>query len=54
MVACAEYRRWVDLDEPLLHNKTAFPVFLLGFDEVNRLKDLQRHLNRSLPGPRSN
>ena len=41
-------RRWVDLDEPLLHNKTAFPVFLLGFDEVNRLKDLQRQLNRSL------
>ena len=42
-------RRWVDLDEPLLHNKTAFPIIRLGFDEVNRLKDLQRTLNRSLP-----
>jgi len=41
-------RRWVNLDEPLLHNKTAFPIIRLGFDEVNRLKDLQRALNRSL------
>ncbi len=41
-------RRWVDLDEPLLHNKTAFPIIRLGFDEVNRLKDLQRALNRSI------
>jgi hypothetical protein len=40
-------RRWVDLDEPLLHNNTAFPVFRLGFDETNRLKNLQRQLNRS-------
>jgi len=47
-------RRWVDLDEPLMHNKSAFPVIYLGFDEVNRLKDLQRHLNRSLPGPAPN
>jgi len=38
----------VDMDEPLLHNKTAFPIILLGNDEVNRLKDLQRKLNRSL------
>jgi hypothetical protein len=42
-------RRWADLDEPLMHNKTAFPIILLGFDEVNRLKDLQRRLNRMLP-----
>ncbi|MHC4540770.1 MAG: radical SAM protein, partial [Planctomycetota bacterium] len=42
-------RRWVNLDEPLLHNKTAFPITLLGFDETNRLKDLQRQLNRALP-----
>jgi hypothetical protein len=41
-------RRWVDLEEPLMHNKTAFPIIRLGFDEVNRLKDLQRALNRSL------
>jgi len=41
-------RRWVDMDEPLMHNKTAFPVFRTGFDEVNRLKDIQRQLNRRL------
>ena len=41
-------RRYVDMDEPLFHNKTSFPVILLGFDEVNRLKDLQRRLNRNL------
>jgi radical SAM superfamily enzyme YgiQ (UPF0313 family) len=41
-------RRWVDMNEPLMHNKTAFPIIRLGFDEVNRLKDLQRQLNRDL------
>jgi len=41
-------RKWVDLDEPLMHNKTAFPIILLGFDESNRLKDLQRKLNRTI------
>ena len=42
-------RKWIDLDEPLMHNKTAFPIILLGFDESNRLKDLQRRLNRERP-----
>jgi len=42
-------RKWVDMDEPLFHNKTAFPIILMGFDETNRLKDLQRQLNRT-PG----
>ncbi len=41
-------KKWVDMDEPLFHSKTAFPIILLGFDETNRLKDLQRQLNRSL------
>jgi len=41
-------RKWVDMDEPLMHNKTAFPIIMLGFEETNRLKDLQRRLNRSL------
>jgi hypothetical protein len=36
------------MDEPLFHNKTVFPIILLGFDETNRLKDLQRQLNRNL------
>lgn len=42
---CAQ---WVDMDEPLMHNKSAFPVLLHGFDAVNRLKDLQRQLNREV------
>jgi radical SAM superfamily enzyme YgiQ (UPF0313 family) len=42
-------RKWVDMNEPLMHNKTAFPIILLDFDETNRLKDLQRKLNRELP-----
>lgn len=41
-------RKWVDMDEPLMHNKTAFAIILLGFEEVNRIKELQRRLNRSL------
>ncbi len=41
-------RQWVDLDEPLMHSKTAFPIMRLGFGEVNRLKDLQRAFNRDL------
>lgn len=38
----------VDMSEPLNHNKTAFPIRILGFDETNRLKDLQRKLNRQI------
>jgi hypothetical protein len=41
-------RKWVDMDEPLFHNKTAFPIIMLGFNESNLLKDLQRKFNRSL------
>jgi tRNA A37 methylthiotransferase MiaB len=41
-------RKWVNMDEPLMHNKTALPIIMLGFDETNRLKDLQRQLNRAL------
>lgn len=46
-------RKWVDMDEPLFNNKTAFPVIVMGFDETNRLKDLQRQLNCSLPNIRT-
>jgi hypothetical protein len=41
-------RRWVDMDEPLNHNKTAFTIKLLGADEANRFKELCRKLNGSL------
>jgi radical SAM superfamily enzyme YgiQ (UPF0313 family) len=43
--ACSQ---WVDMSEPLMHNKTAFTIIRVGFDEANRLKDFQRKLNRSL------
>jgi len=41
-------QKWVNMSEPLMHNKTAFPIILLGNDPVNRLKDLQRKLNREI------
>jgi radical SAM superfamily enzyme YgiQ (UPF0313 family) len=40
--------KWVDISEPLMHNKTAFTIIRTGFEESNRLKDLQRQLNRRL------
>lgn len=39
-------RQWVNIDEPLWHNKTAFPIALLGEKEVNRLKELCRRGNQ--------
>jgi radical SAM superfamily enzyme YgiQ (UPF0313 family) len=41
-------RLWVDLDEPLWHNKTVFPLRFLGVEKVQHLKDLGRELNRKL------
>ena len=41
-------RELVDLSEPLTHNKTSFPIVLLGCDEINRLKNLCRDLNDRL------
>jgi len=41
-------RQWIDLDEPLWHNKTVFPLVLLGTSEVQRLKELCRALNGRL------
>ncbi len=40
--------QWIDLSEPLMHNKTAFPILRFGFDAINRLKDLQRQFNQAL------
>ncbi len=37
-----------DLSEPLNHNKTAFPIWLLGAKTVDDYKDLCRSLNRQL------
>jgi hypothetical protein len=41
-------REWIDLDEPLCHNKTAFCLRFLGEERVNRLKSLCRELNQAL------
>jgi len=38
-------RQWIDLDEPLWHNKTAFTIQRLGGAEVQRLKRLAADLN---------
>jgi len=46
-----ECRRWIDLDEPLRHNKTAFVVNRLGALEINRLKTLARRLNERIEEP---
>lgn len=42
---CGSY---VDLSEPLLHNKTAFPYIVLGESKLNNIKNLCKHLNRNL------
>jgi hypothetical protein len=44
-------RRWIDLDEPLWHNKTAFTIHRLGGAEVERLKRLTAELNARLVDP---
>ena len=41
-------REYVDINEPLTHNKTFFPITRLGFDEVNRVKNVCRELNGKL------
>jgi radical SAM superfamily enzyme YgiQ (UPF0313 family) len=41
-------RKHVNLDEPLCHNKTAFPIICLGEDRVNYLKNLASQLNQKL------
>ncbi len=41
-------RKWIDLDEPLTHNKTAFPFVSMGGEQVNRIKNLSRELNAKI------
>ena len=41
-------RRWIDLDEPLNHNRTAFTLQVLGEPQLNRLKNLTRQSNQLL------
>jgi hypothetical protein len=42
-------RQYTDLSEPLNHNKTAFPIRLLGKEKVNYFKELCRQMNSRLP-----
>jgi hypothetical protein len=44
-------RSWANLDEPLMHNKTAFAIRRLGTDSMNRLKSLAHSLNSKLKHP---
>lgn len=39
-------RQWVDLDEPLWHNKSVFPLVFLGADAVQHFKTLSHQLNQ--------
>lgn len=41
-------RAFTDLDEPLNHSKTAFPIRFLGFEQSNYYKDLCRTLNKNI------
>lgn len=45
-------RKWIDLDEPLNHNKTFFTRKILGEDRVQRIKDLCIELNRDIQNSR--
>ncbi len=40
--------KWVDMDEPLCHNKSAFPCWVYGFEEINRFKNICREMNRNI------
>jgi hypothetical protein len=40
--------KYIDMAEPLMHSKTAFPIILLGPDRVNRIKDMCRTLNQNI------
>jgi radical SAM superfamily enzyme YgiQ (UPF0313 family) len=47
-------RKWVDLEEPLFHNKTVFTRKLLGEEPLQDLKKLCKELNCSLKPEVSN
>jgi radical SAM superfamily enzyme YgiQ (UPF0313 family) len=40
--------KYVDMSEPLMHNKTVFPILVHGADKVNRSKDMCRILNSNV------
>jgi hypothetical protein len=40
--------KFVDMTEPLMHNKTVFPIKVYGDQRVNRIKDMCRSLNHKV------
>jgi radical SAM superfamily enzyme YgiQ (UPF0313 family) len=42
--------KYVDMSEPLMHNKTVFPIKVYGAEKVNRIKDMCRILNHKVEG----
>ena len=42
--------KYVDMNEPLMHNKTAFPIILFGDEKVTFIKDMCRKLNGGIRG----
>lgn len=40
-------RRWINMDEPLWHNNTVFPIVFPGKEKVDRLKGLCQQLNQA-------
>ncbi|HBG26175.1 MAG: hypothetical protein A2Y10_13520 [Planctomycetes bacterium GWF2_41_51] len=42
--------KFVDMSEPLMHNKTVFPIIVYGDDQINRIKDMCRILNQKVKG----
>lgn len=40
--------KYADINEPLMHNKTAFPILVYGNEKINQIKDLCRNLNRTV------
>jgi len=43
-------RKYVDIDEPLNHNKSAFPILFLGWQKIKYYKTLCRELNEKTFG----
>ncbi|HAL45111.1 MAG: hypothetical protein A2Y12_03365 [Planctomycetes bacterium GWF2_42_9] len=51
VVADAKFcEKYVDMSEPLMHNKTVFPILVYGVDKVNMIKDMCRSLNHNVEG----
>jgi radical SAM superfamily enzyme YgiQ (UPF0313 family) len=49
VVADAKFcEKYVDMSEPLMHNKTVFPILVYGDDKVNLIKDMCRSLNHKV------